>query len=97
MKRTITITTQKEIELLTPVYRKWGNSYYRVDENYCVKVEAGPLPEINLFASTLESPWDDRAEDATELEFYTAYAAARAALNEAANIIDHQLNETGHD
>jgi len=97
MKRTITITTQKEIDLSTPVYRKWLNAFYRIDENYCVRVEIGILPEINLFTSDLESPWDDRAEDATELEFYTAYAATRNALDMAANVESLQLQEVAND
>ena len=94
---TITITATKQIEITTPTYRKWLNSYYRIDEQQCIKVETYPAPTIEAMPANLQSPWDARAEDATELEFYTAYAAARAELNRLANVIDHTLTTTGHD
>jgi len=92
----ITITTQKEIEASTPVYRKWGNSYYRIDENACIKVDTYGS-QIERFDSSHGSPWNKAAEDSNDLEFYTAYAATRSELNRLANVIDLQLNETGHD
>jgi hypothetical protein len=96
MKRTITITTQKEIDIATPIYRKSNNSFYRIDEDCCIKVDVG-CPEIQRFGANLGSPWSEWATDATELEFYTAYAATRNALDIAANVEALQLQEVSND
>lgn len=89
---TITITTTKQIEVSAPVYRKNGESYYRIDEKWCIKAQVWPAPAIQAFSNDLASPWMENSEDIPELLFYSVYAAANNELNIAANVITHQLN-----
>jgi hypothetical protein len=92
---TINITTNetKTITFEGARYRRWDSSYYRIDEQACVKVDK---LQIEAFDNDLRSPWDAKAEDCTELEFYTAYAATRQRLDAIANVENLYLNETAY-
>ena len=94
MKRTITFTLLKEIDIETPCFRKRGDYIYAILDDVCVKVDFGRWPSIYSLPVDVSTPWGEDVEDATELEFYTAYAATRNRLDIAANVENHQLDQT---
>lgn len=93
MKRSIAKTVTEVIEIQTPCFRKCGSSYYMITDDLVIKVCNGTWPELNTLPVVVETPWNESAEDSTELEFYTAYAATRNALDIAANVESLQLDQ----
>ena len=79
----ITKTRVETITIEGPAYRKWGSSYYRIDEFRCVKVCKN---QIEAFSKDLASPWEDGSEDCTDIEFYEQYMNVRQQLDELVNL-----------
>jgi hypothetical protein len=86
MKRTVTVTETKEIEIETPCFRRWTSTFYMVTEETVTKVETATWPEINSFPSSITTPWHDDANDCTPSEFYEAFARTMQRLKDIAGI-----------
>lgn len=76
------VTQQKEIE--TTQFRKTPAYYFYIaDKEKCVVVTENSIDVRNYIPSIA---FDRLSEECSDLEFYTAYAAARTLIDNAANI-----------